>query len=350
MSRFEQDRAIELVERAHPRRMARHAAEWMRYAEVLDDAAARIEAVTARQHEIGGQTGPSMAVATALASDVLRVKARDLRRGGEALAEIADSTMTRQEEKRAIERDHPDDGNHVVAREDRSRRLADDQESALLAGIATMKSIQVGDDPRRAPITVVGPQPVRTPTSTWYPRPELPEPPVDVDTDPDEDDADAPATPQGPAVPQGPAGGGVPAGPPPGTYTVGAGGPPSVGSSVNPAALGAAALGGGGVPGAAPPPGAAAASGARPIGAGGVGGSGGVLGRSDASAGGGAAGRSGSRTAAAGGGAAGGRGGAAGAGAGGRGRRREREQGRDRDLHDDGEGWLDDEAGPDVLR
>ncbi|MCW2816550.1 MAG: hypothetical protein JWN84_4005, partial [Nocardioides sp.] len=37
--------------------------------------------------------------------------------------------------------------------------------------------------------------------------------------------------------------------------------------------------------------------------------------------------------------------------AGGRtGRKREREDGRDRDLHDDGDGWLDDEAGPGVLR
>jgi hypothetical protein len=80
---------VALVENAHPRRIARHADEWARCARILEDAAERIEAIAARQSEIGGQTGPSMARAMALATDALRVKSRDLQRGGDALSSIS---------------------------------------------------------------------------------------------------------------------------------------------------------------------------------------------------------------------------------------------------------------------
>jgi hypothetical protein len=330
-------RLVLAVERAHPRRIARNAEEWERCAHVLEDAAERIDAIAARQSDIGGQTGPSMAVAMARASDVLRVKARDLRRGGDALGYIADATLAHQEEKRRLDRDHPDDaaGTHLVWREEGSRKMADSQESALRHGIAVMKSIEVGEDPRSTPITVSAPTPVVTQTPTWWPPDTTTwtDPPLDPSIDPDADLDVQEATPQGPL--------GSPASP---ATPVSTGSAPSAPAAppggLGPGALAGAALGGAGAVAGAravasrtPPP-----SAARGIGAGGTAGSGGVLGgRGGAAGAGGGGGRSGSSGA----GATGGRGG--------RRTRKERREG-DRDLHDDGDDWLDDDAGPGVLR
>ncbi|MFB9315304.1 hypothetical protein [Nocardioides plantarum] len=337
-------RAMLAVERAHPRRIERNAHEWERCAQVLEEAAERIDAIGSRQADIGGQTGPSMAVAMARASDVLRVKARDLRRGGEALGYIADATRAHQEEKRRLDRDHPDDaaGTHAVWREEGSRQMADSQESALRQGIAVMKSIDVGEDPRRTPIQVVGPGPIDVPPPTWWtPVTDRPDPPLDPSIDPDADLDDQEMTPQGPLG--GPASPGAMT---PGVPPSGLGAPPS---SINPGALGGAVLGGvGAVAGArAAARGTTGTSGVRPIGAGGTSASGGVLGGGGA---GGVGGRGGGGRGGRGG--AGGRGGVGVGGAGGRGGRRtdeERVEG-ERDLYDDGEGWLDDDGGPGVLR
>lgn len=326
MSGHEELRAVLLVERAHPRRIGRNAEEWQRCAAVLEDAAARIDSIGARHSDIGGQTGPSMAMAMAQAADVLRVKARDLRRGGDALSYVSEATLAHQERKRQMDRDHPDDGagTHAVFREEGSRQMADSQESALRHGIAVMKSIDVGDDPRRTPIRVAGPGPVTPPTVTWWPpgTEHRPPPPVEL-IDPhewDDDDSGPDSLLGGSSTP----GGAAPSVP---------GGASGIGPG---ALLGGAALGGVGAVAGARAVAAArgAAPAARGIGAGGSTGSGGVLGRSGGAGG------------------AGGRGGAGAGAAGGRGGRRTKKEreGQDRDLYDDGDGWLDDDAGPGVLR
>lgn len=327
-------RLVELVDRAHPRRIARHGDEWDRCATILEDAADQIDRIAARQSEIGGRTGPSMGLAMREASDVLRVKSRDLRRGSAALREVAEATESTQERKRSIDRDHPDDGQHWVAREEGSRVAADGQESAMLHAIAVMKSID-SDEVSRTPITTVGPDPVvvRQPPPFWPPA-ERPLPPLDVTVDPDDDTPlPHPAVAQGPG--QAPAGGSVSI---PGAPSYGAGSVSSSGSLA-----GAGVLGGVGLAGAA---GLAARGGAAASATGAAGtastGAAGRIGGSAAPASGGVLGR----------GAGGGAGGAGAGAAGGRGGRRRTDErsGEDRDLHDDGEGWLDDEAGPDVLR
>ncbi|MCW2816915.1 MAG: hypothetical protein JWN84_4370, partial [Nocardioides sp.] len=234
MSGLHEARLVELVENAHPRRIARHAHEWERCAAVLEDAAARIDSIAARQAEVGGLTGPSMAAAAAVASDVLRVKARDLERGSAALADLSEATAAHQEEKRRLDRDHPDDGAHVVWREEVARSAADSQEAALLRGIAVMRGIEVGEDPRRARVQAPPPGPVRIDPPGWWPlREPVPEPPLDLDVDPDDLD-DVPALPQGPGTGVSTAG----PGPAPSLGTVPAGSAGSGGSSsLHPATL-----------------------------------------------------------------------------------------------------------------
>ena len=71
MSGPENFRLVQLVDAAHPRRIARHAEEWQRCARILDEAAATIERIAARHVEIGGRTGPSMARSFLVAAEVL---------------------------------------------------------------------------------------------------------------------------------------------------------------------------------------------------------------------------------------------------------------------------------------
>ncbi|MDO9454730.1 MAG: hypothetical protein Q7T52_01440, partial [Nocardioides sp.] len=225
MSGHQEGRMVALVENAHPRRILRHADEWMRCAAILEDAANRIDSIAARQSEIGGQTGPTMAVAMARASDVLRVKARDLRRGSDALAQVADATLVSQERKRKLDRDHPGDGNHVVWREEGARLTADSQEDALRHGIAVMRSIRRGEDPR-VPIDTSAPGPVVVRPPEWWPSTPPPQPPIDL-ADPDDDDDDAIGVPQGPGPVSSGAGGSTA---PVGVPSAGSPGGPSFGS------------------------------------------------------------------------------------------------------------------------
>ena len=339
MGGVHEGRLVQLVEQAHPRRIARHADEWERCSRILEQAAGSVEAAALRHTEIGGQTGPAMARAFVIAAEVLRVKARDLDRGSDALRTVAAATEATRNEKHRIDRDHPDDGQHFVVREEGSRQAADSQENALRHGIRVMKSIQVGDDPRSAGITVVAPeQVVVTGPPTGWPTPPVDTGPASIGLQPgdpgwdDPDDLDV--SPHG----SGPVSLASTSSPSPGVLG-GSGAAVVIGAGV----LGAAGLAAGvraaGAKGAAP---AGVAPGApRPIGAGGAAASAGTLGRGPQGAGGQGAGSQGGR-----------RSGSTSAGVSGAGRRRSRtdDEQTERDLHDDGQGWLDDEAGPDVLR
>ncbi|WP_134767976.1 hypothetical protein [Nocardioides sp. 1609] len=358
MAGANEGRFHELVERPHPFRIERHADDWARCAEVLRTASSDVRRGI-QNVDVGGQTGPALQAAFLDLADVLEEGAQDLRRGSRALGELAEETKSAKNRKKDIDGRLPDNGAHVAERDQAAASTSDSQEAALRHGIAVMKSIRA-DEPRgsvpiQAPTTPPPPPPTRRcprcgsdpcqcQAVSGCPRcgaspcvcvdgPHVVTPVTPVHPDcPDWDDpADftTPGTAQGPSslspaapsAPAAPLGSGVS----PGVV----GGAAGAAAPVAPVAFGAMAPTSGSGVAAAPVAGTAgAAGGVRPIGAGGPMGSAGTLGRSG-----------GSGT------------GAGAAGAGGRGRGKDRKPGsRDRDLHDDGRDWLDDESAPDVLR
>ncbi|QCW49399.1 hypothetical protein FE634_01350 [Nocardioides dongxiaopingii] len=355
-------RLHELVERPHPFRIERHADDWARCAAVLKNASADVRRGISSV-DVGGQTGPALRAAFLDLAAVLEEGALDLRRGSRALAELAEETKSAKNRKRDIDGRLPDDGAHVVERDHAAASTSDSQEAALRHGIAVMKSIRA-DEPRgsvpiQAPTTPPPPPPtMRCPrcgsdpcqcrTVDGCPRcgaspcvcvdgphvvtPVTPVHPHCPDWD-DPADFTTPGTAQGPSslapgAPQGSLASGVSPG-----VVGGAAGAVGAAAPAAPGAVGAMAPMApmaGSAAGAAPVAGTPGSAGAvRPIGAGGPTGSAGTLGRS---------------------GGAGAGAGAAGAGGRGRGGKDRKPGARDRDLHDDGRDWLDDESAPDVLR
>ncbi|WP_340537955.1 hypothetical protein [Nocardioides sp. GXZ039] len=357
MAGVNEGRVVELVERARPNRIYRQSLEWERCATVLDDAVQLMRRAADRHTDIGTQTGPAMNTAFLVAIDTLEHEIRNLRIGSEALRVVAEGAEAAKEKKRKVDQDTPDGPTHGVAREVDLGAVADEQESSYRRGIAQMKSIRSGPDPRRGiPVDRPGAV-VVTPPPWWPPKPPPPTQPPVRSVDPDDDDWDLELDFDQPGTPQGPLVATPGTGASPGTLGTPAGAPlaaapgapagalpsgiptPAAPSPLAPPPV-AAPLGVGGALGA---PAAANGSGGlvpgsavRPIGAGGIAGSSGTL------SGRGSNRRSGRPAT----------GPAAGAvaGATGRGRGQDRERGRDRDLYDDGEGWLDDESAPDVLR
>ncbi|GAA4686874.1 hypothetical protein [Nocardioides nanhaiensis] len=323
MAGREEARLVELVDQARPRAIDREADEWERRAHTLEEAVRAIEAAAARHPEIGGQTGPAMAQALAVAADALSVKARDLHRGSQALRDVAHATQEAKQERERVDQRHPrQGGGEVVLREEESRRAADDHENAFRRGIAVMKEIQVGKDPRTATIPVETPvveEPTRWRSTENEEKGEVGLHPGDPEWDDPED------------MVGGSAGYGM------GTVALGGAGALGLAAGAAGAARAAASAASAAPAAALGRMGGMAAS--APAVLGGAGAMGGGRGGSEMA--GGAPGRTHRAARGGGGGLLGGRRG---------GKRDDEAPAKDRDLHDDGEGWLDDEGGPGILR
>lgn len=324
MSGREEARLVELVDQARPRAIDREADEWLRRAMTLEEAVRAIEAAAARHPEIGGRTGPAMAQALAVAADALSVKARDLHRGSQALRDVAQATEEAKQERERVDKRHPrQGGGEVVLREEESRKAADEHENAFRRGIAVMKDIQVGQDPRTATIPVETPV-VEEPTGWWEKNDDDKDPVGLHPGDPEWDDPED--------MVGGSAGYGM--------GTVALGGAGAIGLAAGAAGVArAAASAAQATPAAALGRMGGLAAGAPAVlgGAGGVG----AAARGGGGMSGGAPGRTSRPSRGGGGGLLGGRRGS---------KRNDDTAEKDRDLHDDGEGWLDDEGGPGILR